>query len=98
MWGMASFLVGMGTLSLMPSFVIVLIIMLPLGFGVAMLDAGLNAYLAAMPRNAARLNYLHAFYGTGTLLGPVIASAILAIQWGSLCPIFPIFLVPGYAQ
>jgi len=35
-----------------------------------------------MPRNAALLNYLHAFYGTGALLGPVIASAVLAIRWG----------------
>jgi fucose permease len=33
-------------------------------------------------KNAALLNYLHAFYGTGALLGPVIASAILAMRWG----------------
>jgi fucose permease len=35
-----------------------------------------------MPHNAARLNYLHAFYGIGALLGPLIASAILAVRWG----------------
>src|SRR5437868_6874213 len=80
--GVASFLLGVGALSLMPSFVIVLIMMLPLGFGVAIIDAGLNTYIASMPRNAALLNYLHAFYGTGALLGPVIASAILAMRWG----------------
>ena len=80
--GVASFLLGVGALSLMPSFVIVLIMMLPLGFGVAIIDAGLNTYIASMPRNAALLNYLHAFYGTGALLGPVIASAFLAMRWG----------------
>src|SRR5437763_2980409 len=80
--GVASFLLGVGALSLMPSFVIVLIMMLPLGFGVAIIDAGLNIYIASMPRNAPLLNYLHAFYGTGALLGPVIASAFLAMRWG----------------
>ncbi len=82
MLGAVSFLLGLGALSLMLPFMIVLVMMLPLGFGVAIIDAGLNAYIAAMPRNAAPLNYLHAFYGTGALLGPVIASTILAVRWG----------------
>ena len=80
--GVVSFLLGVGTLSLMPQFMVILIMMLPLGFGVAIIDAGLNTYIASMPRNAALLNYLHAFYGIGALLGPVIASTILAIRWG----------------
>ncbi len=80
--GVASFLLGLGALSLMLPFMVVLVMMLPLGFGVAIVDAGLNAYIASMPRNAALLNYLHAFYGTGALLGPVIASAFLAVRWG----------------
>ena len=80
--GVTSFLLGVGALSLMPFYVIVLIMMLPLGFGVAIIDAGLNIYIASMPRNAPLLNYLHAFYGTGALLGPVIASAFLAMRWG----------------
>lgn len=80
--GVASFLLGVGALSLMPQFIVILIMMLPLGFGVAIIDAGLNTYIASMPRNAALLNYLHAFYGIGALLGPVIASTILAVRWG----------------
>jgi len=80
--GASSFLLGVGALSLMPSYIIVLLMMLPLGFGVAIIDAGLNTYIASKPRNAALLNYLHAFYGTGALLGPVIASAILAMRLG----------------
>ena len=53
----------------------------PIGFGVAMLDAGLNSYIARLPDNTARLNYLHAFYGIGALLGPLVASAFLALGW-----------------
>jgi fucose permease len=80
--GVVSFLLGVTALSLMLPFLIVLLLMLPLGFGVAIIDAGLNAYIASMPRNAALLNYLHAFYGIGALIGPAFASAILAIRWG----------------
>ncbi len=82
MLGVASFLLGVVALSLMLPFKVILIMMLPLGFGIAIIDAGLNTYIASMPRNAAPLNYLHAFYGTGALLGPVVASAFLAIRWG----------------
>ena len=80
--GVTSFLLGVIALSLMLPFMIILIMMMPLGFGIAIIDAGLNTYIASRPRNAALLNYLHAFYGTGALLGPVIASAILSIRWG----------------
>src|SRR6266702_4262014 len=82
MLGVASFLLGVVALSLMLPFMIILIMMLPLGFGIAIIDAGLNTYIASRPRNAALLNYLHAFYGTGALLGPVIASTILSIRGG----------------
>src|SRR5256885_2798531 len=80
--GVTAFLLSAVTLSLMPPFLVVLLILLPLGFGIAILDAGLNAYIAGFPRNTALLNYLHAFYGTGALLGPIIASTILAIGLG----------------
>jgi len=82
MLGVVSFLFGVGALALMLPFMIVLVTMLPLGLGVGIIDAGINAYIASMPRNAARLNYLHAFYGIGALLGPLIASAFLAVRWG----------------
>src|SRR5438034_2401016 len=82
MLGVVSFLFGVGALALMLPFMIVLVTMLPLGLGVGIIDAGINAYIASMPRNAARLNYLHAFYGIGALLGPLIASCLLAVRWG----------------
>src|SRR5712691_4350664 len=82
MLGVVSFLFGVGALALMLPFMIVLVTILPLGLGIGMIDAGINASIASMPRNAARLNYLHAFYGIGALLGPLIASPILAVRWG----------------
>jgi fucose permease len=80
--GVGTFLFASTMISLMPPFTILLFMLFPLGFGGAILDAGLNAYIAGLPRNTALLNYLHAFYGTGALLGPIIASGLLAIGFG----------------
>ncbi len=80
--GIGAFLCASMIISLMPPFTVLLFMLLPLGFGGAILDAGLNAYIAGLPRNTALLNYLHAFYGTGALLGPIIASGLLAIGFG----------------
>jgi fucose permease len=72
---------GFALLSSRPPFVLLLLGIIPIGFGVAMLDAGLNSYIASLPNNTAVLNYLHAFYGTGALLGPLVASTFLTIGW-----------------
>ncbi|HLI08420.1 MAG TPA: MFS transporter [Ktedonobacteraceae bacterium] len=80
MLGAALISLSMFTISLAPPFLIFVAALLPLGFGVAVIDAGLNAYIAGLPRNAALLNYLHAFYGSGALLGPLVASGMLALQ------------------
>ncbi len=42
---------------------------------------GLNLYIAGLPRNTTLLNYLHAFYGAGALLGPLVASTFIALHW-----------------
>ncbi len=78
--GMALF-VGTITMTTVPSWLVVLLALVVLGFGVAIVDAGLNAYIASLPNNTALLNYLHAFYGGGALIGPVLASGILAAGW-----------------
>lgn len=80
MLGTAIILLSMLTISLAPPFLVFVVALLPLGFGVAVIDAGLNAYIAGLPRNAALLNYLHAFYGAGALLGPLVASSLLALR------------------
>lgn len=46
------------------------------GFGGGAVDAGLNAY-GATHFNARTLNWLHAFFGLGTTIGPLIVTAVL---------------------
>ncbi|MCG8347803.1 MAG: MFS transporter [Chloroflexales bacterium] len=56
-----------------------------LGMGGGMIDAGINAYAAAHfnPRN---VNWLHACYGLGAMLGPLVMTAMLTSgqswRWG----------------
>lgn len=66
----------------LPPFAALLPAVFAAGFGMAIIDAGLNAWVAELPRGASRLNYLHAFYGVGALLGPLLASALLASVLG----------------
>jgi fucose permease len=84
--GALLFLVAALLISIKLPFLLLLPLMLVLGFGVAMLDAGLNTYIAILPRSVALLNYFHAFYGVGAWLGPLFATGILAIGlgWNSL--------------
>jgi fucose permease len=74
-------LVGMGIIASVPPWFMVLGAFLLIGFGIATIDAGLNAFVAGLPNNTALLNYLHAFYGVGALLGPLLASSLLATGW-----------------
>ena len=81
--GVLVFLAGAILISLTPPFPILMAAWLLLGFGIATLDAGLNSYIAALPHNAVLLNYLHAFYGIGALIGPIVSSAIvISLGWG----------------
>jgi fucose permease len=80
--GASAFLLGAFTLGIKPPFTIVLTTRFFLGFGMAIIETGLNAYAVALPRHTSLLNTLHAFYGVGALIGPVVAAAILALQWG----------------
>jgi fucose permease len=82
MMGALTFLLGTLTIGLKPPFVAILATRLFLGFGIAIIETGLNAYVVALPRNTSLLNSLHAFYGAGALFGPVVAAAILAMNWG----------------
>jgi fucose permease len=79
--GVTIFMIGAAVVSLSPPFIIFLLTGLLIGFGEAVLDAGLNAYIAGLPSNTILLNNLHAFYGGGALSGPLIASGFLALHW-----------------
>ena len=80
--GTTVFILGSSGFGLELPFVALLFSRLLLGLGVGLIETGLNIYITALPRSTALLNYLHAFYGVGALLGPLVASEILALQWG----------------
>jgi fucose permease len=80
--GAVAFTIAALVYASMPPFWLVFPVTYCLIFGVAILDAGLNAFVTGLPRSAGLLNYLHAFYGAGALLGPLVASTILALAWG----------------
>lgn len=54
-----------------------------LGLGIGLIDAGINTFVASDRRNANLMGFLHGFYGVGALLGPAIATTLLAfgISW-----------------
>lgn len=71
---------------LRPAYWILLGLTVLFGFGSGIIDASLNAFLAALPDRTALLNRLHAFYGIGALAGPVLSSGMLdrGLSWGAV--------------
>lgn len=80
--GAGAWLAGLLVFATLPPFLTLLPALFAVGFGVAIIDAGLNAYIAGLPRGTTLLNYLHAFYGVGALLGPLLATAMLTSVFG----------------
>ncbi len=82
--GLGLFGLGSLILALQAPFSLVLVGRLLLGLAMAVLETGGNFYVTALPRNTALLNYVHAFFGVGALLGPVVATAVLGWGWPTL--------------
>jgi fucose permease len=79
--GTGASLLGAAILTLPSGFVALLVLQALLGLGSGMLDAGFNSYLSTLPRSTALLNYFHAFFGVGALLGPLLGAAIIDAGW-----------------
>lgn len=62
--------------SLAPNYVFLLLMAIPLGLGAGAVDAGLNNYVA-LHCEAKHMSWLHCFWGVGTIIGPIILSALL---------------------
>jgi fucose permease len=78
-----------------PAFVAFVLVQLVTGFGIGILESALNAYLAALPNATARLNRLHAFFGVGALIGPVLAARIVAVApWTVVWLVMALACVP----
>jgi fucose permease len=77
--GAAAYAVAGLTLAVRPSFLIFVAVQVLSGYGTGLLESALNAYVADLPAATARMNRLHAFFGVGALVGPVLAVAMLRV-------------------
>ena len=83
----ASVLMGVGLLgySLAPTWWVLVLIGVLSGMGGGAMDAGMNTYFAAN-HSASLMNWLHACFGLGATLGPVVMTTVLNMgqswRWG----------------
>ncbi len=77
--GGAGYLLAGLYLASRPPFAAFLAAQLVTGYGTGVLESALNVYLTALPGAATLLNRLHAFFGVGALLGPVLAAWIISV-------------------
>ena len=75
----ASALMGM---SLVPGYFFLIVLGIPLGLGAGAVDAAINNYVA-LHCEAKHMNWLHCFWGLGTVISPYVMSAALAggMKW-----------------
>lgn len=64
--------------SLAKNYAFLLLMAVPLGLGAGAVDAGLNNYVA-LHCEAKHMSWLHCFWGVGTIIGPMILSAVLHV-------------------
>lgn len=78
-----------------PPFAAFVLVQLVTGYGTGILESGLNVYLAGLANSTALLNRLHAFFGVGALLGPVLASWIVGFApWTVVCLVLAVACLP----
>ncbi|MEP7289499.1 MAG: MFS transporter [Chloroflexota bacterium] len=63
------------------TWLVVIALSLVFGLGNGLLDAGLNMYMATY-HTARQMNWLHACFGIGITVGPLIMTFVLQQQWG----------------
>jgi fucose permease len=78
-----------------PMFAGLVVVQVTLGYGIGVLESVLNTYLAQLPGAARRVNWLHAFFGVGALVGPLLAAWMLRSRsWTSVWLVIALLLVP----
>lgn len=63
-----------------PPFIAIAVCYAFAGFGLALQDAQFNTYIARLPGATTKLGIVHAIYGVGALLSPVVATLLMKAQ------------------
>jgi fucose permease len=78
-----------------PPFIAFVLVQVLFGYSTGVLESVLNAYVASLPEARGLLNRLHAFFGVGALIGPVLASWMLSFtSWPVVWLVLAIIGVP----
>jgi fucose permease len=78
-----------------PPFAAFVAVQLVIGYGTGVVETVLNTYIASMPGATALLNRLHAFFGVGALVGPVLAAWIVGFApWTVVWLVLAVACVP----
>ncbi len=78
-----------------PPFVAFLAVQVLAGYGTGLLESVLNVFLARLPSATTLLNRLHAFFGVGALLGPLLAVWMLRFMpWQAVWVVLALVCVP----
>jgi len=75
--GGCALVVGTVYMASRPPFVAFVLVQVLTGFGGGVAESVLNAHLAGLPNATTLLNRLHAFFGVGALIGPLLATWVL---------------------
>ena len=93
--GGGTFVLSGLVLAARPQFLAFVLVQLVTGFGIGVLESALNVYLAGLSGATTRLNRLHAFFGVGALIGPVLAARIVAVSsWRVVWLVMALACVP----
>ena len=82
--GPACHLLAYVVIALHPPYPVLVVVFSIAGYGNGILDAGWNAFVGNMANSNQLLGFLHGFYGTGAVLAPLIATAMITkahLQW-----------------
>jgi len=93
--GGVAYVAGVLAVASRPSFAVLVALQLLTGYGTGIVESVLQAHLAGLPAQTARLNLLHGFFGVGALVGPLLATWILArTEWTVVWLVLGVASVP----
>jgi fucose permease len=93
--GTGAFAVAALYLASRPPFVAFVVVQVVAGYGIGMLESALNAYLTKLAGATTLLNRLHAFFGVGALIGPLLAAWMLRfLPWPAVWLVLAVACLP----